>query len=396
MKKIRNSKSRLRNTRFGSGFQAVLAATRIPQSGFRIPLCIATACGLLITPLFAHCPVSNNATVIIHAPIGNLQVDTTGTDAVDVEVSNKQVMVREVTCRPDLVEIEGTAPAQFNGTADWKIRAPKSVNLDLVTFGGNINMGDSDGNVTLRTTGGSVVVGNIRGKAAIATQGGSIKSGNIGGKAELRSKGGSLEVGNIAGDAEFETSVGSIRAGGIEGRVRAETAGGNIIIREVRGDVQAVTAAGDISVGEARRMEATTAGGNITSRTVRGPFKGHTDLGDIRVDQVLSWIEATTGQGNIFVKLVPSTLDGDLHINLSTGVGDITVFLPERMKATIDASIQRPTFDQRPFVSDFPMDALAPVLGRTLAPVQTKSVLNGGGNPIRLHTSLGHIFLHKN
>jgi DUF4097 and DUF4098 domain-containing protein YvlB len=241
------------------------------------------------------------------------------------------------------------------------------------------------------------VVGNIGGKAAIVTQGGFIKAGNIGGDAELRSNLGYLEVGNIAGSAEFETSGGSIRAGVISGPVKAQTAGGNISIRESRGDVVATTAAGDISVGEARRVKARTAGGNITSRTVRGAFEGHTDLGDIRVDQAMSWIEASTGQGNIFIKLLPSTLDGDLHVEVTTGVGDITVYMPERMRASIDASIQRPTYDQQRIVSDFPLNALAPSFGgRSLAPIQTRSLVNGGGNPVKVHTSLGHIYLHKN
>ena len=391
-----NSEFGFRNSDFGNSFHAVQSGFRIPKSEFRIPFCLALVLLLPTVSLFARCPVSPNATLIVHAPIGNLQVDTSGVDAVDVEITNRQVTAREVTCRPDLVEIEGTAPAQFNGTADWKIRVPKTVHLDMVTLGGNINMGDSDGNVTFRTTGGSVIVGNIRGKTAIITQGGFIKSGNIGGTAELRAKGGYLEVGDVAGAAELETSGGPIRAGVVVGRVTAETAGGNITIREARGDVIATTLAGDISIGEARQINARTAGGNITSRTVRGPFKGHTDSGDIRVDQVLSWIEASTGQGNIFVKLVPTNLDGDLHVDLQTGVGDITFFMPERMRATVDMSIQRPPFNNPRITSDFPMNALAPSTGRTLTPVQTRSVLNGGGNAVKLHTSLGAIFLRKN
>jgi len=351
---------------------------------------------LLSIPLFAKCPVAPNATVIVRAPIGNLLVDTASPDSVDVEVSNRQVTSREVTCRTDLVEIEGAAPPQFSGSADWKIHVPKSVHLDLVTLGGNIQMADSDGNVTLRTTGGYVTAGNIAGSAAIVTQGGFIKAGNIGGIAELRSKGGYLEVGNIGGGADFETSGGAIRAGIINGQVTASTLGGNITIREARGDVVATTAAGDISIGEARRMKARTAGGNITSRTVRGPFEGHTDLGDIRVDQLMSWIEASTGQGNIVVSLVPASLTGDLHVDLSTGVGDITLFLPQQMKANIDASIQRPTFDRQRIISDFPMNSLALSATRSLAPIQTRTVVNGGGNPVRLRTSLGHIYLRKN
>src|SRR3979409_2043969 len=97
------------------------------------------SCGMVLLllniPLFARCPVSPNATLTVHAPIGNLLVDTSGTDAVDVEVTNKQIEMREKVCTLSLVEIEGTASAQFNGTADWKIRVPRGVSLDLVTFG---------------------------------------------------------------------------------------------------------------------------------------------------------------------------------------------------------------------------------------------------------------------
>jgi hypothetical protein len=352
---------------------------------------------LLNISLFARCPVSPNATLILHAPIGNLLVDTNGTDAVEVEVTNKQIEIRETVCTPSMVEIGGTAPAQFNGTADWKIRVPRGVSLDLVTFGGNINVGDSDGNVTARTTGGSVIVGNIRGRATLITQGGFIKSGNIGNSAELRSKGGYLEVGNVAGDAEFQTAVGPIRTGLVEGRIKADTAGGgDITIRESHGEVTATTAAGDISIGEARRITAWTSGGNITSHNVRGAFRGHTDSGDIRVDRVSSWIEAETGQGNIDVKLVPENLDGDLHVNLQTGVGNITFFMPERMKATVDISIQRPTVDTKQrIISDFPMNSLAP-RNRSLAPVQTHTILNGGGNSVKIHTSLGKVTFQKN
>src|SRR5687767_11807461 len=134
----KNSEFGFRNSELRSSFHGLSFAFRNPNSEFRILLC-AGLVFLLSIPAFARCPVSSNATVVVHAPIGNLLVDTTGTDAVDVEISNRQVTFREVTCTANLVEIQGSAPAQFNGSADWKIRVPKSVNLDLVTMGGNIN-----------------------------------------------------------------------------------------------------------------------------------------------------------------------------------------------------------------------------------------------------------------
>src|SRR5688572_19468399 len=156
---------------------------------------IALAATFLIQiPLLAKCPVSDGATVIVRAPVGALQVDTTGRDAVEVQVDSNLIQVQE-NCGKNIIEFTSNTPDknQVRGTIVWKIVTPRGVNLDLVAFGGGINVGDVDGDVILRTTGGSVIAGNIKGKGTIITQGGSIKSGNIGGNAELRSQGGTLE-----------------------------------------------------------------------------------------------------------------------------------------------------------------------------------------------------------
>ncbi len=307
-------------------------------------------------PIFAKCPVSDGATLVVRAPIGNLQVDTSGRDAIEVQVNSNLIQVQE-TCGKENIEITSNMldASQIKGTIDWKIITPKAVNLDLVTLAGSINVGDSDGNVTLRTSGGAVTAGQIKGRAAIITQGGFIKSGNIGGDAELRSQGGSLEVGD-----------------------------------------------GDISIGDAVRINVTTAGGNITSRRVRGPFQGHTESGDIRVDSASASVEASTGFGNIVVKLVPENMDGDLHVDLQSGVGDVTIYLPQRMKATIDATVERPAFQAPHIVSDFPMNSAVPNRpqglvppNRFYAPSRSQTLLNGGGNRVLLHTSLGKIEIRK-
>src|SRR5690348_12554294 len=166
---------------------------------------------LLQSPAFAKCPVTDGATLVLRAPIGNLLVDTAGTDFVETQVSSKQVEIKEV-CGRDMIEITGIAPEKLQEKVEWKILVPRGVHLDLVTLGGSINVGNTDGNATLRTTGGNVTAGQIKGRAAIITQAGSIKAGDIGGNAELRSRGGSVEVGDIGGSAEFE-AVSTILAG---------------------------------------------------------------------------------------------------------------------------------------------------------------------------------------
>ncbi|MBI4472583.1 MAG: hypothetical protein HY646_07935 [Acidobacteria bacterium] len=353
---------------------------------------------LFTLPAFAKCPLPDGGTLIVRAPVGNLQVETTGRDAVEVLIDNSGIELKE-TCGPDTAEFTGNTPTQFQGSTVWRIIVPKTVNLDLVAYAGTITMGDSDGSVKLRTTGGSVIAGNIKGSAAIVTQGGFIKAGDIGGNAELRSQGGSLEVGNVGGDAEFYSAL-RINAGVINGKVNAE-AGDRITIKEARGDVRVSTKAGDIAIADALRINARSAGGSISTQRVRGPFQGHTESGDIRLDSAGAWVEASTGFGNIVVTLIPENLDGDLHVDLESGVGDVMLYLPERMKATVRASVERPALSAQRIFSDFPMNPITPAQvkgiapARFLAPLQSEAILNGGGNLIKLHTSLGKIDLKK-
>jgi DUF4097 and DUF4098 domain-containing protein YvlB len=362
---------------------------------------LLTVFGLCL-PVFAKCPATDGATLVIRAPFGNLVINTTGRDAVEVQVNSNQIQIQE-TCGKDMIQITSNTPnaTQMGAPIEWRIVTPPSVDLDLVTLAGNITISDSDASVTARTSGGSVTAGHIKGNAAIITQGGSIKAGNIGGNAELRSPGGSVDVGNVNGNAEFQTAR-TIKAGIINGRVIAETAGGTITIQEVRGDVKADAKAGDISIGDAARINATTGGGSITSRRVRGPFQGHTESGDIRLDSANAWVEASTGFGAIVVKMVPQDLNGDLHVDLQSGVGDITVYLPQRMKATVDATVERPTFQSQHIISDFPMNSIASQTAKGLAPPnkfyspsRSQSQINGGGNRITLHTSLGKIEIKR-
>jgi DUF4097 and DUF4098 domain-containing protein YvlB len=361
-----------------------------------------TICGSLLlalaltAPAFGKCPISDGATLLVRVPVGDLHIETTGRDTVEVQVDNSAVQVQE-SCGKDVVEFTGTQPETLRATVNWRIIVPRTVHLDIVTMSGNIIAGDVDGNAILRTAGGSVTAGHIKGKATLVTQGGFIKCGNIGRDAELRSQGGTLEVGDIGGNAELHATAGVIRAGNISGSATVD-AGRTIYIVKA-GEVKA-TALGDISIADAARINAKSGGGNITSRRVRGPFQGHTDLGDIRLDSAGAWVEASTRQGNILVRMVPENMDGDLHMDLEAGAGDVTVYLPQKLRASIEAIVQRPAFQAQQIISDFPVVPERPAQGlipnRFYTGTRSESLLNGGGNKIVLHTSVGKIIIRKN
>jgi len=348
----------------------------------KLPICLTACCLILLLPfsLFAKCPISANGTLKLYAPAGNLQVETTGNDSVEVEVSNRQVNVEE-TCGTNTVDIKAERTPLNTGIPDWKIRAPRSVTLDLTTEGGNIQVPDTNAEVRLRTSGGKVTTGNIKGNALI--RGTEVRTGNIGGSLEWRGLGGRLQVGDGNGNAEFYTAGGDVSAGLIRGSVKAELGSGSINIRETTGDVVVSTQAGDIS-----------------SDYVHGAFDGTTKSGNIRVLRVGSWVHAVTGVGDIVFHLVPEKMGGDLHIKAIAAAGDITMYLPEKMKATIDAVIEKPALNAKKIFSDFPGAAIkAPANAfRSIipgGPEQQSITINGGGNNINVRTSNGTIKILK-
>ena len=345
----------------------------------------------LFVPAYASCPVNPNAKLVIRAEVGDLQIDTTGRDAI-VDVRTGGAPVRE-DCTNQRAEYSGNVPGI------WKVTVPRVIDLDILAVGGNITVGDIDGDVFLRTSGGSVTVGNISGEAAIATLGGGIKCGNIGGRAELRSPG-TIEAGNIGGSAGIHTAAGRIVVGNVAGaRVEAE-AGRTITISNAR-DVKAFTTAGDISIGEAVSVDAKSNAGQIIARTVHGPFQAHTGHGHITIESAGSWVEASTVQGNITVHMLPSNIEGDLHMDLEAGAGDVTIFLPQWIKASVEMIVQRPIFRAAQIVSDFPILRVRPSEGfitpnSFYSATHAESLINGGGNRMSLRTSLGRITIRKN
>jgi hypothetical protein len=336
---------------------------------------------------FGKCPISPRGTLELRAPAGNITIDTSGVDAVDVEVSNRAVVLQE-TCGRDTVTVTATVPTVI-GVPDWKVRVPKTVLLDVSTQGGSIQVGDSDGpEVRLRTSGGRVITGNIKGSAMIYAN--DVRTGDIGGNAELRGMGGKLQVGNVGGDALFSTSGGDISTGLVKGRVKADTESGSVTIRESNGDVIVSTLEGD-----------------ITSQYVRGGFDGKTDSGNIRLERVGSWVKAITNVGDIFFRLVPEKLGGNLSIRAESALGNITMYLPEKISATFNAVVDRPAFNAKRIFSEFPVDVTTSAInglkglvpgnrnqGQSLlpgGPETYKGVLAGGTNSINVRTSAGTI-----
>lgn len=317
---------------------------------------------------------------------------------------------------------------------DIVVTVPEQYNVDLETSGSSIEIESLEGEVKARTSGGSIEVGQIKnGSVDVGTSGGSIEIEGIeNGNGKANTAGGGISVGDVSGDLEVKTSGGSIEIGRVGGELTAHTAGGGIEIKEGGKNVKAVTSGGSIVVGQAGGdIEVKTAGGGIEVGSVKGMIKAHTAGGSIEIGETLGaveagtaggsisvdgsggpvevktsggsidvknargYIEAETAGGSIKAELAISDKEMDTHCTLETAGGDVIIYLPGELAATIDAEvrIQRRARRNYKIISDFPIEIEGDEKGTRR--ITGRGTINGGGDLIRLRTTNGDIEIRK-
>src|SRR5438445_8389755 len=215
------------------------------------------------------------------------------------------------------------------------------------------------GDVSAFTAGGHIVAGFISGEATLHTGGGHIVAAGIGGRAELATEGGNITVGKASKFVSVKTGGGQIDFGEVDGSVRAQTGGGGIRIINVAGP-----------------MEVESTGGSIC------------------LTRVKSSVRAATGDGSITAWISPEgQSSGAVHLagasQLSSGSGDIIVYLPRNLAANIEAIVE--SGGEKQIEAD---PALA-LHFNNAGPGAVKGwlALNGGGAPLKLKTAAGRIKL---
>jgi len=276
--------------------------------------------------------------------------------------------------------------AGISGTADPNCRAH--------TAGGSITIGEVSGTVEAETAGGSIGIKLAGGTIRAETAGGSINVGE--GKQEVHAEtsGGSIQIGKAGGKIEAETAGGSIAIDAAGGMVSAETAGGSISVGPSGGNVEVETAGGSIRIGQSQgSVDAETAGGGITVEGSGGPVRVNTSGGGITIAKARGFIEAHTAGGGIEAELALTDMSADGHCTLQTAGGNLTLYLPEQLPATIDAQlrIERKVGRDYRIYSDFPIT----IQGEGTRLITGKGAVNGGGNLMRLYTTNGDIFIKK-
>jgi hypothetical protein len=234
-----------------------------------------------------------------------------------------------------------------------EISAPRGMKVAMIeTAGGDLDISDLYGSVVAQASGGRINIGNVSGDIDIRTAGGTIIIGTVSGSAKCLSGGGAINATEIRGDAFLETGGGDILLRRAGGRVKASTAGGGIQILESKSTVVANTFGGPIKIGAARGIHCESASGSIVAEFLSG---------------------------------VPI-----LESFLSTGSGDITVWIPSNLQISIRAHNEG-SGNLQSVISDF--SGLN--VQRERAGVWGEVRINGGGPLLQLAGNGGRIYIRR-
>ena len=315
-------------------------------------------------------PAKEGMRLRVNADPGNIHIFTDESTRVSycvrIEADSREpgaeAFVRQFTVAvrqtPWGISLDGSLPWRtFHGQfgVSYEIHIPRRSNIEIHTLGGNIDLQDIEGQVDLFTEWGNITAGRVdagktssrslyehagRIAAKLETMGGHIAIGDVAGTLRASTPGGHITAGTIGGGAILHTGGGKIRTGRISGVGMLDTGGGNI-----------TAWLNDGSSHEATEAKSDT---NEDAKSIHKP-RG--------ASQFLS------------------------------NEGDVVVYIPREMAATIDAVIGRggghrivadPALPQRISCQDS---------GPGLRTIRCVGDLNGGGEVLHLKAVSGNIIL---
>ena len=314
-------------------------------------------------------------------------------------------------------------------TINITVRVPERYNLDLKASGGDIAIDDLRGDVRARSSGGDVVMGNIRESTVdvrtsggdirlescdadtrMRTSGGDVRIENAGGRTQVQTSGGDIQIEHADGDVDVRTSGGDIEIENTAGKLTAASSGGDIDIENATGRLSIGTSGGDIQIEHAMDgVDAESGGGDIDIENAGGTVTVRTTGGDIHIENAQGGVTAKTSGGDLNVELTGTDASIDRSCHLESNGGEVTIYLPEDLAATIDARVDIGTSglwkrgDYRVY-SEFDLtgngntgrrnSTWARVSGRG-GDARVRGDINGGGDEIRIETTNGNIKIKK-
>ncbi len=320
----------------------------------------------------------------------------------------------------NIIKVGGEDRYRSYMSSKFEVVLPSEFNVDIVTSGGDISVTDLKGTVELKTSGGDIDLIRIDGTVEAKTSGGDVTVKENTQAVSIKTSGGDVEIYDVQGEVAAKTSGGDIVITNNNAKVIAYTSGGTIKLSNIGAEVDAHTSGGDIEVDGSKGkldvatsggdidlknisdvVEAKTSGGDIEASNVMKGINAKTSGGDIELDDIQGFIEAKTSGGDVEAKMTLKDFSKDHHVDMKSSGGDLTLYIPESLPATITAIIKISGTSWRDYdiYSDFPLtskkDTGQDKRERREEIIRSEGKINGGGDLILLETTNGNITIKK-
>lgn len=178
---------------------------------------------------------------------------------------------------------------------------------------------------------------------------------------------GSVEASSLSGNIKVYTGDGSVRANTLTGTIELHTNDGSIHVDTLKGDIRLHT--GD---------------GSIEARGLDGKLDADTGDGHMKVEGRFDGLNIKTSDGSVDARVQRGSKMA-ASWSVRTGDGSVDLSLPDDFQANIDAS----TGDGH--ISS----SLSLTVEGTFSNSQIHGKMNGGGQPLTVHTGDGSIRLGR-
>jgi len=281
---------------------------------------------------------------------------------------------------------------------DFVITVPSEFNLNLNTSGGDVQvLNNIKGRVRISTAGGEIELKDVSGELTATTAGGNISCGNVKGDTKLNSSGGDVVAGSVEGECILNTGGGNVIVKNVTKSLSVSTGGGNVDCGNVGSDIKVSTGGGNISVNNiSGEMSVTTGGGDIYGNSISKGGSIMTGAGNVNLNNLSGYVKITSGAGDISAEFVSV---GNNKSYITTGYGNITLYIPGNAKATITATVKwAEVWSDKKDISEYILSDFKPSkedYNKKRGEYHAVYDLNGGGTRIDLETSIGNIEIKK-
>ncbi len=202
----------------------------------------------------------------------------------------------------------------FPGVVHFEIETPQSVDLQVSTTSGNIDLSGLAGTIQVDATSGEVLLTSVDAACDIDVTSGDVNLKEVKGDVDIMATSSNIMLENITGDITMQATSGDAELLWVNGAVRITKTSGNVHAEKCSGDFSIKSTSGDVTLDQREGgLTISTTSGNVevTSDFRNGKrFDIETISGDIRV------LAPAEIKGDLILETLSGSIDTDLALEV--------------------------------------------------------------------------------